>query len=57
MDNLTQRLDRCYSGAVYDVMRARGQENCVLPTDICGLGPEVRVAGPIFTLRGVAFDA
>jgi regulator of RNase E activity RraA len=57
MADLTDRLDRCYSGAVYDVMRARGQENCVLPPEICGLDPDVRVAGPVFTLRGVAFDS
>ena len=55
--DLTRRLDACYSGAVYDVMRARGLENCVLPHSIVGLDNETRVAGPISTLRGVAFDA
>ena len=54
---LTERLDACYSGADYDVMRARGLENCVLPHAIVGLDNETRVAGPISTLRGVAFDA
>lgn len=54
---LTERLDACYSGAVYDVMRARGLENCVLPHSIVGLDNETRVTGPISTLRGVAFDA
>lgn len=56
MRNLTERIQQCYSGAVYDVMRARARENCVLPSDICGLEPQMRVAGPVFTLRGVAFD-
>ncbi|MEQ8403237.1 MAG: hypothetical protein RIE24_20770 [Silicimonas sp.] len=56
MTDLTERLERCYTGAVYDVMRERGQENCVLTPEICGLTPQTRVAGPIFTLRGVAFD-
>lgn len=56
MPNLTERIQQCYSGAVYDVMRARGSENCVLPPDLCGLDPQTRVAGPVFTLRGVAFD-
>lgn len=54
---LTERLNACYSGAVYDVMRARGLENCVLPHSIVGLDNETRVAGPISTLKGVAFDA
>lgn len=56
MTDLTQRLERCYSGAIYDVMRARGLENCVLPHDIMGLDLDTACCGPIFTLRGVAFD-
>ncbi|NRB15466.1 MAG: hypothetical protein HRU29_13795, partial [Rhizobiales bacterium] len=56
MANLTQRLEKCYSGAIYDVMRARGLENCVLPHDIMGLDLDTKCCGPIFTLRGVAFD-
>ena len=56
MANLTQRLEKCYSGAIYDVMRARGLENCVLPHDIMGLELDTKCCGPIFTLRGVAFD-
>ena len=56
MTDLTTRLAACYSGAVYDVMRARGQENCLLPHDIVGLDAETRVAGPVFTLSGVPFD-
>lgn len=54
---LTKRLDACYSGAVYDVMRARGLENCVLPHAIVGLDNDTRVCGPVSTLKGVAFDA
>ncbi len=57
MTNLTERLSKCYSGAVYDVMRAMGRADCVLPPNITGLDAETRVAGPIYTLRGVAFDA
>ncbi len=56
MQTLTDRIQNCYSGAVYDVMRGRARENCVLPPDLCGLDPHMRVAGPVFTLRGVAFD-
>ncbi len=57
MQNLTGRLENCYSGAIYDVMRAKGRPNCVLPNDIVGLDAETRCCGPVFTLRGVAFDA
>lgn len=56
MTGLTARLNACYSGAVYDVMRARGQENCLLPHSIVGLDADARVAGPIYTLSGVPFD-
>lgn len=54
--NLTDRLNKCYSGAIYDVMRAMGRPNCVLPHQIQGLDLETRCCGPVFTLRGVAFD-
>lgn len=57
MANLTERLEACYSGAIYDVMRNRGLENCVLPSEILAIDPKMRCCGPIFTLRGVAFDA
>lgn len=56
MQTLTDRIQNGYSGAVYDVMCGRARENRVLPPDLCGLDPHMRVAGPVFTLRGVAFD-
>jgi len=56
MASLTDRLETCYSGAIYDVMRAMGRAGCVLPHEIMGLDPETRCCGPVFTLRGVAFD-
>lgn len=55
--SLTSRLNNCYSGAIYDVMRAMGRTNCVLPHQIMGLDLDTRCCGPVFTLRGVAFDA
>ena len=57
MASLTERLEKCYSGAIYDVMRAMGRPNCVLPHEIVGLAADTRCCGPVFTLRGVAFDA
>lgn len=49
---LTARLEKCYSGAVYDVLRANGHPNQVLPRDIRPLLPEVTLAGPVFTVYG-----
>ncbi len=51
-ENLTARLARCYSGAVFDVLRARGITDTVLPPDILPLDPSRSLAGPVFTLRG-----
>ena len=51
-DGLTGRLERCYTGAVHDVMRARGLRDFVLPPEIRPLFPERRLAGPVFTVSG-----
>jgi 4-hydroxy-4-methyl-2-oxoglutarate aldolase len=32
MTDLTARLEACYSGAVFDVLRDLGHANCVLPS-------------------------
>ncbi len=56
MTDLTARLDACYSGAIYDVMRARGLPDCILPREIQAVDPDTRVAGQVFTLRGIAID-
>ena len=53
---LTERLSRCYTGAIYDVMRARGLPNCILPRDIRAIDPDTRLAGPVFTMRGIDVD-
>jgi regulator of RNase E activity RraA len=53
---LTERLSRCYTGAIYDVMRARGLPNCILPRDIRAIDADTRVAGPVFTMRGIDVD-
>jgi 4-hydroxy-4-methyl-2-oxoglutarate aldolase len=49
---LSQRLQECYTGAVYDVMRDLGMKDCVLPSAIRALDPETRVAARIFTMEG-----
>lgn len=52
MAKLTERLANCYSGVIYDVMRDMGLAPSVLPPDIRPLDPELKVAGPVFTMRG-----
>lgn len=49
---LTQRLEMCYSGALFDVMRELGQPECVLPHAIQALDRASKVAGPAFTVSG-----
>ncbi|MBV8376776.1 MAG: RraA family protein [Verrucomicrobia bacterium] len=50
--SLANRLEQCYTGAVYDVMRDFGMKDCVLPHAIRALDPGTRVAGPVFTMQG-----
>jgi 4-hydroxy-4-methyl-2-oxoglutarate aldolase len=52
MDSLTQRLERCYTGAVHDVLRMMGHENIVLPTAIKAIAPGTKLAGPAWTVAG-----
>ena len=51
---LTVRLSKCYSGAVYDTLREHGFENCVLPSDIRPIDDTQILAGPVFTVSGSA---
>ncbi len=52
-DDLSARLARCYTGAVYDVLRGRGITECVLPSAILPLDAAMVAAGPVFTVRGL----
>lgn len=51
-DELTERLGRCYTGAVHDVLRMMGHEHCVLPPEIKAIAPGTRLAGPVWTVSG-----
>ncbi|MCM2274088.1 MAG: RraA family protein [Candidatus Didemnitutus sp.] len=53
-DPLAERLERCYTGAVYDVLRGLGLPNQALPADIRPLVPSTKLAGRIFTVSGHA---
>jgi regulator of RNase E activity RraA len=50
--DLTARLACCYTGAIHDVLRAMGHDNCVLPTSLRPLDPVKKVAGPVWTVSG-----
>lgn len=52
MDDLAARLARLYTGAVHDVLRAMGHDNCVLPSGLRPLDPQIKVAGPVWTVSG-----
>jgi 4-hydroxy-4-methyl-2-oxoglutarate aldolase len=52
MDRWSERLARCYTGVVHDVMRAMGLRDFTLPPELRPLFPERRLAGPAFTIDG-----
>ena len=56
VESISERLERCYTAAVHDVMRLHGLSDFVLPWEIRRLFPGGRVAGPAFTLRGHAHE-
>tara|TARA_B100001996_G_C18612871_1_gene574473 strand:- start:35 stop:688 length:654 start_codon:yes stop_codon:yes gene_type:complete len=51
-NNLVQRLEKCYTGAVYDVLRERGNKNTILPNKIKSIDPSKKLAGEIWTCSG-----
>lgn len=51
-NDLTDRLEALYTGAVHDVLRALGHANCVLPNEITPLDPSRKLAGEIYTVSG-----
>jgi regulator of RNase E activity RraA len=51
-DPLSDRLEKCYSGAVYDVLRAKGYPAQVLPSNLRPLDPEKKLAGKVYTVSG-----
>ena len=53
-DGYGDRLEKCYSGAVYDVLRSMGLPDQILPRTIRPLDPTKALAGRIFTVSGHA---
>jgi regulator of RNase E activity RraA len=56
-DALANRLARCYTGAVYDVLRAMGHADQVLPDTIRPLDPGHKLTGAIYTVSGHVDDS
>ena len=52
MAGLIERLEQCYSGAVYDALRELGHPARVLPPEIRPLDPTRKLAGRVFTVSG-----
>lgn len=50
--DLTDRLEKLYTGAVHDVLRAMGHPHCTLPHEIKALDPTRKVAGEVYTVSG-----
>ena len=51
-DLLSKRLENCYSGAVFDVLRSMGYLNQTLPQGIRPIDIATKLAGPVFTVNG-----
>ena len=52
IDDITRRLEACYTGVVHDVMRAMGLRDFTFPAELRPLMPERPLAGPAFTIEG-----
>jgi len=50
--NFAERLEKCYSGAVFDVLREKGYPDQALPHGIRPLNPAWKLAGPVFPVSG-----
>lgn len=52
MSNITERLSKCYTGVVHDIMRDMKYENFTLPPEIKPSKKNYVLAGQIFTIEG-----
>jgi 4-hydroxy-4-methyl-2-oxoglutarate aldolase len=52
MNNITEKLEQCYTGVVNDVLRQEGIINKVLPQSIRPLISGKTICGPIWTVSG-----
>ena len=52
MNDYSQRLAKCFSSVIHDVMRDRGHKNFTLPPNIKPIKEKHKIAGQIFTVEG-----
>ena len=50
--SLAERLKACYTGAVHDVLRARGYLKQTLPNFLRPINISHKIAGPVSTIEG-----
>jgi 4-hydroxy-4-methyl-2-oxoglutarate aldolase len=51
---LAERLQHCYTGIIHDTLRDLGLADFTFPPELRPLLPDVPMAGPAFTIEGVA---
>jgi 4-hydroxy-4-methyl-2-oxoglutarate aldolase len=51
-ESLTERLSRCYTGVIHDVMRGMGLRDFTFPPELRPLVSDAPLAGPVFTVLG-----
>src|SRR5262249_39240718 len=54
LESIRERYLRLYGGVVYDVLESLGYPNQVLSHDLRPLAPDMKLAGPAFTVKGTA---
>ncbi len=52
MESICARYRRCYAGLVYDVLEHLGYPNQALSHELMPLEPQMKLAGPAFTVKG-----
>jgi 4-hydroxy-4-methyl-2-oxoglutarate aldolase len=52
MEEICERYQRLYAGAVYDVLESLGHPNQALSHHLVALAPGMKLAGPAFTVKG-----
>ena len=53
-NSISDRLTKCFSSVIHDVMRDAGFKNFVLDPSIKPLKPEHKIGGQVFTIKGSA---
>jgi 4-hydroxy-4-methyl-2-oxoglutarate aldolase len=54
LESIRERYLRLYGGVVYDVLESLGYPNQVLSHELRPLAPDMKLAGPAFTVKGTA---